>query len=329
MPCWLNLSMSNETNTFAGWAIAAYYTFGQADMEKVIDHCKKRLAPHHPLSPEAVQKLLSSPKGDYETLGPLVQKSKSGLHTVPMDLYAVFTTGYLFMQEDPMINPMGAAASEVAGYHRAWWKWTDAKRHLEDGAEPLPILTAIRHERPWKDWVDEQHPFGSQDPKSKEHQDASDAWWQWFEINPYEIGSDELEAWCPTWGFGRQFEEGRSVRGLPEQSLALLLGLCTSAPAGPLSSYLATVQRNLPQNFLGDAINNLASGVAAMWGKQDTAVFTNHHPLHASNEHNFLYHLTPTPQGSPRPPGIENSPRIHLLDSGMDNNCPTVGLTKS
>ncbi|KAJ0124814.1 hypothetical protein J7T55_006155 [Diaporthe amygdali] len=305
------------------WAIAAYYTFGQADMNKVIDHCKKRLAPHHPLSPEAVQKLLSSPKGDYETLGPLIQKSRSGLHTVPMDLYAVFTTGYLFLQEDPMIKPMGTAASEVAGYHRAWWKWTDAKRHVENGAEPLPILTAIRHERPWKDWVDEQDPFGNQDPKSKEHQDASDAWWQWFEITPYELGCDELEAWCPTWGFGRQFEGGRSVRGLPEQSLALLLGLCTSAPAGPLSSYLATVQRNLPKNFLGDAINNLASGVAAIWGKQDTAVFTNHHPLHASNEHNFLYHLTPTPPGLPRPAGIENSPRVHLLDAGMDNNCPT------
>lgn len=326
-PCRLNLGVSCETNTRAGWAIAAYYAFGDADFEKVIDHCKKRLAPHHPLSPEAVQKLLSSSKGHYETLGPLVQKSKSGLHTVPMDMYAVFTTGYLFMQEDPMVNPMGAASSEVAGYHRAWWKWTDAKCHLQDGAEPLPILTAIRHERPWKDWVDEQHPFGNQDPRSDEHQDASDAWWQWFEITPYEIGCDELEAWCPTWGFGRQFEAGKSVRGLPEQSLALLLGLCTSAPAGPLSSYLATVQRNLPKNFLGDAINNLASGVTAMWGKQDTAVFTNHHPLHASNEHNFLYHLTPTRPGSPRLPGIENSPRVHLLDSGMDNNCPTVGFT--
>ncbi|KAI3392994.1 hypothetical protein diail_4905 [Diaporthe ilicicola] len=251
------------------WAIAAYYTFGHAEMQKVIDHCKTRLAPHHPLSPEAVQKLLSSPRGDYETLGPLIQKSRSGLHTVSMDMYAVFTTGYLFMQEDPMMKPMGTAASEVAGYHRAWWKW---------------------HERPWQDWVDEQHPFGNQDLKSKEHQEASDAWWRWFEITPYELGCDELEA-C--------------------------------APAGPLSSYLATLQRSLPKNFLGDATNNLASGVTAMWGKQDTAVFTSHHPLHASNEHNFLYHLTPTPAGSPRPPGFENSPRVHLLDSGMDNNCPT------
>lgn len=309
------------------WAIAAYFTFGRASLDAVVAHCKARLSPHHPLSPDAIRALLGSAGGDYETLGPLVQKSKSGLHTVPMDLYAVFTTGYLFMQDSPAIQPgSGAAAAAEPECHRPWWKWTHAQSCLRDGAEPLPILTAIRHERPWKDWVDESHPFADANPRSKEHQEAVDAWWQWFEITPFEVGCDELGAWCPTWGFGRQFAGGQSVRGLPEQSLALLLGLCTSAPAGPLSSYLATIQRNLPKNFIGDAVSALASGVAAMWGKQQTEVFTNHHPLHASNEHNFLFHITPTPEGTPRPPGIENSPRVHLLDSGMDNNCPTVSI---
>jgi len=136
-------------------------------------------------------------------------------------------------------------------------------------------------------------------------------------MTPYEVGCDELEAWCPTWAFGRQFENGRSVSGLPEQSLSLLLGLCTSAPAGPLSSYLSTIQRNLPKGFIGGAINDISHGMAKIWGKEDTAVFENHHPLHASNEHNFLFHYTPTPPGVARPPGIENSPRIHLIDSGM------------
>lgn len=307
------------------WAIAAYFTFGRASLDAVVAHCKMRLSPHHPLSPDAVRRLLGSAGGHYETLGPLLQKSKSGLHTVPMDFYAVFTTGYLFMQDSPAIPPdSGTTAAAGPKYHRPWWKWTHAQSHLRDGSEPFPILTAIRHERPWKDWADESHPFEDANPRSKEHQEAVDAWWQWFEITPYEVGCDELEAWCPTWGFGRQFAYGKSVSGLPEQSLALLLGLCTSAPAGPLSSYLATIQRNLPKNLIGNTVSALASGIAAMWGKQDTEVFTNHHPLHASNEHNFLFHITPTSEGTPKPPGIENSPRVHLLDSGMDNNCPTV-----
>ncbi|KAH8810962.1 putative cytosolic phospholipase A2 [Xylogone sp. PMI_703] len=305
------------------WAIAAYYTLGHGDMDRVIEHCKKRLSPLHPLSPEAVKRTLSVARGDYETLGPLIQKRRSGLSTVPMDLYAVFSTGYLFYQEDPMIQPMGSAQNEIPGYHRAWWKWSQAQEYLKNGMEPLPILTAIRHDRPWRAWADPEHPFKDDDPMAKEHQEATDAWWQWFEISPYEIGCDELQSWCPTWAFGRQFEEGRSITSFPEQSLALLIGLCVSAPAGPLSSYLATIQRNLPHGFLGDAINNIASEVTKKWGKHKTDIFENHHPLHASNEHNFMFHLTPTQPGVPRPPGIENSPRIHLIDSGMDNNCPT------
>lgn len=166
------------------WAIAAYYTFGGAHMSRVIEHCKKRLWPHHPLSPDAVRALLSSAQGNYETLGPLIQKRLSGLHAVPMDLYAVFTTGYLFMQPDPSLQPLGSAESEIPGSHKAWWKRTSATRYLASGAEPLPILTATSHERPWKDWVDETHPFADANPKSAEHQQAVDAWWQWFEITP-------------------------------------------------------------------------------------------------------------------------------------------------
>lgn len=75
---------------------------------------------------------------------------------------------------------------------------------------------------------------------------------------------------------------------LPEQSLALLVGLCTSAPAGPLSSYLATLQRKPPKTVLDDAVNGLASRIAALWGKQQTEVFTNHRPMYALNEYNFF-----------------------------------------
>ncbi|KIX00994.1 uncharacterized protein Z518_10060 [Rhinocladiella mackenziei CBS 650.93] len=310
------------------WSLAAYYTWGGASMQRVIEHCKKRLSPHHPLSPEAIRELLNAPGGPAKTLGPIVQKRRSGLHTVAMDLYSVFTTGYLFLLHDPSLNPPGAKGSvtvkkEVAGYHEDWYKWTSANRYLQDGSEPLPILTAIRHERPWKDWVDKEHPFNDADPDTKEHEEAEDAWFNWFEISPIEVGCDELEAWVPTWAFGRPFERGRDTLQIPEQSLALLLGLCTSAPAGPLTSYLATIKRSLPPGFIGNTVQDISKGIARMWGEKGTEEFQGHHPLHAVNEHNFMYHLTRGENpGKPSPP-IENSPRIHLIDSGMDNNCPT------
>jgi phospholipase A2 len=184
------------------WSIAAYYTFGDANVPKVIEHCKKRMSPHHPLSSDAVRSVLSASGGEYSTLGPLFTKSHSGLKTVPMDLYAAFTTGYLFMPHDPILNPSGPQEVNENSIqpHRYWHKWSHASKHLINGQEPLPILTAIRHERPWKDWVDEEHPFQELGPAEKEHREASDAWFQWFEITPFEIGCDELEAFVPTWG---------------------------------------------------------------------------------------------------------------------------------
>ncbi|KAF2668372.1 putative cytosolic phospholipase A2 [Microthyrium microscopicum] len=307
------------------WAIAAYYTIGEASMKKVIDHCKKRLSPHHPLSPDAIRILLNSPEGPYSTLGPLVQKKASGLENVAMDLYSLFTTNYLFLN-DPMLIPGGpnkASLAEVAGHHPNWYKWSKAMKYLNGGAEPLPILTAIRHERPWKDWESEKCPFKPCDSTAEQHASARNAWFQWFEMTPFEVGCDELSAWVPIWGFGRPFRGGRSVMQLPEQSLALLLGLCTSAPAGPLTSYLATIKRSLPAGFIADAIHDISHRIANMWGAEKKEEFQQHHPLHACDEHNPLFHYTYADKNGDRPAGIERSPRIQLIDSGMDNNCPT------
>nr|POE47632.1 cytosolic phospholipase a2 beta [Quercus suber] len=308
------------------WSLAAYYTIGHGNMQAVIDHCKQRFSPYHPLSGEAIRTILSAPGGARVTLGPLIQKSKSGLATVAMDLYSVFTTGWIFFQDDPADHPGGHAKKEVAGFQRSWYRWSTAREYLDNGSEPLPIITAIRHERPWKDWSDPEHPFKDPDHAEGDHADAVDAWFQWYEMTPYEVGCDEIEAWVPTWGFGRPFEEGKSTMQLPEQSLALLLGLATSAPAGPLTSYISTISRNLPTGFLGNAIQSMAGKVTKLWGKQGTEEFQQHHPLHACNEHNFMFHYTPKQEGQPRPAGLENSPRIHLIDSGMDNNCPTYVL---
>ena len=304
----------------ACWSLGAYFTFGNTSVEKVIENCKERLYPHHPLSAEAIRALLTVPDGAYVTLGPLAQKHHSKLHTVAMDLYSVFATGHLFLHRDDK------SQKEVAGHHHSWYKWTSAREHLEDGMEPLPILTAIRHERPWKDWEDKDQPFKEPDQSAIEHHFVSEAWFQWFEMTPFEVGCDELEAWVPTWGFGRPFAEGTSTLQLPEQSLSLLLGLATGAPAGPLSSYISTIKRQLPVGFIGDTINEIASKITHFWGKQETQVFENHHPLHASNEHNYMFHLEKLQPGEEYPKGIQNSPRIHLVDSGMDNNCPTYVL---
>ncbi len=179
------------------WTLGAMYTFAEGDTDKLIEHCRTRLSPHHPLSPDAVQILLRSYRGAYDTIGPLVHKHRSGLHTVPMDLYSVLTTGYLFMQDQPPADEAEMTNKEGTGNcQRRWYKWSDAQKALLNGAEPLPILTAIRHERPWKQWADPEHPFTEDEAAAtlKGDGDAEDAWFQWFEFTPFEVGCDELEA---------------------------------------------------------------------------------------------------------------------------------------
>ncbi|KPI44265.1 Cytosolic phospholipase A2 epsilon [Cyphellophora attinorum] len=297
------------------WTLAAYYTWGQADWQRVVEHVKQRLSPYHPLSPEAVREVLQSEHGPALTLGPLVQKHRSGLETVAMDFYSVFTTGHLFL------NSHVAGPNDSA--QKSWLKWSSAIIYLESGQEPLPLLTAIRHERPWKDWANEKRPFKNTDPHDQEHSKANDAWFQWFELSPFEVGCDELQAWSPIWAFGRPFEHGKSTVQLPEQSLSLLLGLCTSAPAGPLTSYLATIKRSLPPGFLGKSVLDVSKGVARMWGKQGKEEFQQHHPLDPCSEHNFMFHLSENSTYKENAKPIENTPTLELMDSGLDNNCPT------
>lgn len=43
-------------------------------------------------------------------------------------------------------------------------------------------MTAIRHERPWKDWEDKDQPFREPIAISQVAATATDAWFQWFEF---------------------------------------------------------------------------------------------------------------------------------------------------
>lgn len=309
------------------WALTAYYKLGQCSMEAVIDHCKTRLSPYHPLSGEAIRVMLSAPSGPKVTLGPLIQKRETGLDIAMMDYYSVFTTGWIFFQGDLVQHPIPSPYKRILGQgHRTWDKLSSLREHIDEGQEPMPIMTAIRHERPGETWARKDRPFEEPQQAAGVQVEPPDAWYQWFEMTPFEVGCDEIQAWVPTWAFGRPFTKGRSTMQVPEQSLALLLGLATSAPAAPLTSYLSTINRNLPTGFLGKSIRKVARGVTRFWGKKGTEEFENHNPLHACEEHNFMYQFSPDETGQTRPPGLENSRTIQLIDSGMDNNCPTYVL---
>lgn len=93
-------------------------------------------------------------------------------------VYAVFTTGWIFFQDDPTTHPTRHVRSEVAGLHPSWYRYSRARKYTDNGSEPLPVMTAIRHERPWKDWTDEEQKFEGLDPGKGNHASVANAWFQ-------------------------------------------------------------------------------------------------------------------------------------------------------
>ncbi|SCZ94388.1 BZ3500_MvSof-1268-A1-R1_Chr12-2g03866 [Microbotryum saponariae] len=317
----------------------------------------------HPLSTKSVNRIREALGGYQSLFGPLISKSKNGQKICIIDLYSTLVSSYFWMmprkdgknQIDPWVPRRRLVRSREGQFTdcfessclivSASMKWSRAYDNagLAKGCEPFPIvshanvgshlercsmaqewavlkqLTACRHERPWRSWKDPNVSPHTIDEEIAEHE-KRDAWWQWFEMNPVVIGCDELQGWVPTWSFGRKFEKGSSVQNLPEHSLALLLGSATAAPAAPLSSFLEMLWTKLPRNVFGSALRHTLLSLSRRMGDSTMDKLDNINPIHASNEANPFFDA---PKRPGRGNGFEHSPRLHLVDSGMSNNCPT------
>ncbi|CAO1618095.1 unnamed protein product [Parajaminaea phylloscopi] len=313
------------------WTLAALYAVAGVDAAALFDglRCDSR---HHPLSLSAIDAVARSVGGVYHQLAPILQKLHLGhLHPGPLDLYGTLITSHLFLSASGPRK--GTERRDEDGkqtspsIRREWYQWSRClvSAGIGQGHQPLPILTAVRHERSWKDWQPDAD--DSRDPSHRgqegRHPAAGtpgpdESWWQWFEVSPIEIGSDELEGWVPTWAFGRRFQGGQSQERLPERSLSLLLGMCTSAPAGPLAAWLQTLYRNLPTGRLGSKVRRGCDEWVDAH-PQEAQRLQSHHPVHAINEANPFFGAEQAPG---RGHGFENSPRVHLVDSGVSNNLP-------
>ncbi|KAL1915006.1 uncharacterized protein VTP21DRAFT_7711 [Calcarisporiella thermophila] len=292
------------------WALACYYTVAEGDPVELIEHIKRRC--HlHPAAPAALFEVLLTQGAAQLMLGGLEVKKLLNVPVVSMDMYGALIGGRLMLTRQKRLIP-------------SHWKLSNQRKLFEDGSHPLPIYTAVRHERPWKYWVDPHAPFGVGQPANrKEEMEAEDAWFQWFEFTPYEIGCDELQAWIPTWGWGRHFVQGESTELLPEQDIGAMMGAWGSAPAAPLSAYIGTLQRNLPEGFFGNILRKVADEVAEAWGEDGVEIFESHHPITPPSNPNPLFQIDPPPN----PPGIYTTQLIQLLDAGFDNNLPLYPMT--
>ncbi|KAF5022165.1 hypothetical protein F66182_5752 [Fusarium sp. NRRL 66182] len=349
------------------WTLAAYYTIARQDTSKLIDHyltVASELA--HPVSIRALDTVARSKRGIYFLVGPLVSKAQKNIIGLGiMDLYATLTTTYQLLSREPR----GRLSRATFQWSKVWHR-----SGIDKAMEPMPILTAIRRvprysfkrsdfsakvemaeDRPDSQNLDNSQASTMEAPGATKTRPKR--FFQWFEITPLEIGSPDLDRYVPTWSWGRSFISGHSVDRQPEQSLSLLLGQCTSAPAGPLTGYITALIASMSKDTIMRRLLNRFNAFLqlqaweGLWGNpiragQDPNPFYGmEKPLRAreNTSEKFLHMSRPSEESSRRQKTTssgdkstadapcapwEAQGRMRLMDSGISNNLPNHVLAR-
>ncbi|KAF5605110.1 phospholipase A2 [Fusarium pseudoanthophilum] len=297
------------------WTLAAYYTIARRDIQRLIDHyltVASELA--HPMSIHALNMVARSKRGVYFLIGPLVSKAqKSIIGLGIMDLYSTLTATYQLLSREPK----GRLSRATFQWSKIWHR-----SGIYKGLEPMPLLAAVRRvpkysyeqktistkardakKQPTSRQLDSVEGNDQANSKVSVKGDRrSKKPFQYFEISPLEVGSPDLNRYVPTWAWGRTFISGHSVDRRPEQSFSLLLGQCTSAPAGPLAECIKALLVTIPKNTIVarfvTTFNNLLQSkqFEGFWGN----------PIRAGHDPNPFY-------GLERPVGV----REHTSERSM------------
>jgi phospholipase A2 len=291
------------------WLQTLYYSdISQRSHAKIIRHLKNRLGVHIAFPADALELLVSAPTSKYLLSG-LVEKAK-GIPDADFGLVDIY--GALLAAR--LLVPKGELSVSELDF-----KVSNQRRFTDNGAHPLPIYTAVRHEIPLAEQTDMKDPIAAEAKARKE------AWFQWFEFTPYEMWCEELSAGIPTWAMGRRFENGRTVwrdngLALPEVRVPLLMGIWGSAFCATLSHYYREI-RPLMRSLTG-----LGGSIDAMISERDEDL-VKVHPIDPASIPNYALGMREfLPPSCPE--SIFEQKNFQFMDAGMSNNLPIYPLLR-
>ncbi|KLJ09795.1 phospholipase A2 [Blastomyces silverae] len=288
-------------------------SLGGQDFGKVVQHLKKRLGIHIAFPPEVLRQLTTVPTNKYLLRG-LVEKLKANPESEfgLVDIYGLLLTSRLLV---PTRQPLDLHDGDL--------KLSNQRVFIDNGANPLPIYTAVRHEIPPEDITapDPSMKLISDEPKPETKQET---WFEWFEFTPYELFCEEFSAGIPMWATGRQFWKGRDVPtsqgfAVPELRISVFMGIWGSAFCATLAHYYKEVR---------PVLRGLAGfgGIdAVLEGKSDDLIRV--HPFDPASIPNFALGLKDRlPKTCPE--SIFTDKELCLMDAGMSNNLPVYPLLR-
>ncbi|KAJ9193104.1 hypothetical protein DTO164E3_8069 [Paecilomyces variotii] len=298
------------------WLQTLYHsTLTGRDFNKMVDHLKNRLSVHIAFPPKALSLLTTAPTNKYLLAG-LVEKLKGdpeadfGL----VDIYGLLLGARLLVPK----GELNVSDEDL--------KLSNQRKYLRNGAHPLPIYTAVRHEIPMIGKNQEQTTEikGRRGPEKLKEEAKKEAWFQWFEFTPYEFFCEEFNAGIPTWALGRHFNEGKNVvppgeYAVPELRVPGLMGIWGSAFCATLSHYYKEI-RPVVKGLAGFAgIDSLIEGKS-----QDLIRV---HPIDPASIPNYVMGMKDQlPRSCPE--SIFSSTHLRLMDAGMSNNLPIYPLLR-
>ncbi|RAL17710.1 putative phospholipase A2 (PlaA) [Aspergillus homomorphus CBS 101889] len=280
------------------------------NFNKQVDHLKNRLGIHLAFPPAALKLLTTAPTNKYLLSG-LVEKLKGdpGADFGLVDIYGMLLAARLLVPK----GELGVCDRDL--------KLSNQRYNLTNGAHPLPIYTAVRHEIPTE--IQDEH--GKQ-PKPEDiiKESKNEAWFQWFEFTPYEFFCEELGAGIPTWALGRHFYGGANVKReqispIPELRVPGLMGIWGSAFCATLSHYYKEI-RPVVRGITGlGGIDSLIQG--------KTKDLIRVHPIDPAAIPNYVLGMKDQLPAS-CPDSIFQSRHLRLMDAGMSNNLPIYPLLR-
>ncbi|KAL2061946.1 hypothetical protein VTL71DRAFT_7324 [Oculimacula yallundae] len=289
-------------------------SLGGRRMDKLVDHLKARIGVHIAYPPVALAALNSAPTNKFLLSG-FVEKLKGdpnadfGL----VDIYGLLLAARLLVPK----GEIGVDDRDL--------KISNQRDYIKHGENPMPIYTAVRHEIPIIEEESAEEKATDSPSEETKIKAKKEAWFQWFEISPFELFCEEFGAGIPTWSIGRKFEHGKDLPhdadGLrvPELRLPLLLGVFGSAFCATLSHYYKEV-RPLVKGLTG------FGGVDEMIEGRDDDL-SKVHPILPASIPNFAYKMEGTlPETVPE--GVFKSSHLQLMDAGMSNNLPIYPLLR-
>lgn len=276
---------------------------------KLVDHLKNRLGVHIAFPPQALYLLTTAPTNKY-LLGGVVEKLKADPDS---DFGLVDVYGLLLAAR--LLVPRGELDLSERNL-----KLSNQRDYIQDGSNPLPIYTAVRHEIPVTKQTDFKGHRAVEEMKAAAKQES---WFQWFEFTPYEFFCEEFGAGIPMWAVGRHFAEGRSAPlngySAPELRIPGLMGIWGSAFCATLAHYYKEI-RPVVKGLAGfGGIDSLIEG------KNDELVKV--HPFDPASIPNYLLGMKgQLPPSCPESALV--STNLQLMDAGMSNNLPIYPLLR-